>query len=100
MIKNFELFENLNNAPQIGDYIIVNDPYSYVNKFTNNNIGRLIYIETGVGYPYKVKYEGIPKSYKDYLQNNKRLYTRDEIIFFSKNIEDCKMYLQSKKYNL
>lgn len=75
------------------------------NEFINNNVGKYIEIERDFDNPYKISYDNVPgKLLNDFIidENNNiiRYFSREEIIYFSKNKEDVETFLLSKKYNL
>jgi hypothetical protein len=127
-IKLFETFENtpqINDyaivdlrQPTISDDLDI---------FTQNNISQIKQIKKqdfsplGNHNAYQIEYEKIPEKYTFLFQqyvNNKDIsystpsinyYTnikyrrwikKDNIIFFSHNINDCELFIQAKKYNL
>ena len=113
MIKNFKLFENNENKPQIGDYVVLNykDNYRFspgfrrniqynINDFLNGCIGKICLIieQNKVG----VSYEKIPNNLLDFFYKN-NYYTiayLEEIEKYSSSKEELELYLQAKKYNL
>ena len=60
-------------------------------------------------YDYVVKYNNVPDEISDYFaydvtDNNsphdKRAMRKNEILYWSKDIDDIKMHIESNKYNL
>ena len=103
-MKYIKTYEQ-NIEPQVGDYVICQDgSYSVENNyekktFISNNIGKIIKYDTGsASYPYIVYYETAPSNY--FTMGKTRPMGRNEIMHFSKNKEDCEIYLAAKKYNL
>jgi len=118
MIKNFKIFENINQGePEVGDYIIV---YEQFEDELNSNIGELIKIfskntddyknsdyDVRYDYPYIVKFDNLSKK----LQSDKglwntdfpshtRIYSRKEIKYWSKDKEDLQKILDAQKFGL
>ena len=84
MITKFKIFENLNDSPQVGDYVLV--------KFENlNRIGE-IYAISNMWYLIEIKIEGRRIALTNFHFN--------KIIAFSKNKKDLEFYIQAIKYNL
>ena len=113
-MKHLKSFENNNQEPEVGDYVICEDCVSLEEEFKNfmcNNIGLIVEINPNTNYPYTLYYENIPDNIIDgfscVLNNNYeydykclRAMSREEIIHFSKNKEDLETILASNKYNL
>ena len=106
-------FNNFNTEePQVGDYIICKEDFrselTYkIAIFINNNIGRVVRILSDKSdkndkndYFLYAKYDNIPTDIKDWFQDNVRMMFLEEIIFFSKDKEDCETYLTAKNFNL
>ena len=102
-MKHLKTFENINvNEPKIGDYAICNDSNkNYLNKFLLTNIGKIVDINIYKYYPYIVNYDNVPEDYYEAFSHptyiDSRDFKREEILYFSENIEDLKAIL---KYNL
>ena len=109
MITIFKIFEN-QDGPQVGDYVICCDHdmgTPDLQNFIDNNVGLLIKREKdGM---YIVKYENILKEVRSemryldedgYNHKNVALMYYHEIIYWSKDKEDCESWLSAKKYNL
>lgn len=110
MITKFKVFENINNIPDIGDYIKVNltDYFGDFSleciNFINNNIC------TNVNYIFntnnqisaiRVKFYNIPENSKTKFDKNDTIRLRlDAIQGFGKTIEELELKLNSQKYNL
>lgn len=107
MITNFKIYENQKGEPQEGDYVILRlGAYAIVNdELLKNNeiekieksIGRVNYIDINDNYK---KYNIIIDSVDDYISNMDLWVDREEIVYFSKNIENLKMIKNIDKYNL
>jgi hypothetical protein len=83
-MKYIKNFENLNdNEPQIGDYVIINDP-----KY-NNRIGQIVNIVFSSA--IKVQYEN---------EKYTKLSTLKNVVAFGKTPEELELKLQANKYNL
>jgi len=102
MITNFKIFEKKLWNDIEGEYVILKYTRTYNKKrysqFFETNIGKV----KKAYYPgswFDVEYEDIPKVIEKYLENKGQFNTAD-ILFRSKNREDCKAYLEAKKYNL
>jgi len=104
----YKIFENSNQKnPQIGDYICAEyDDDALDDVFLNfikSNIGQIIDIKAKLDLIYHVKYEMYDEIENMFFKEENIYYTgfnKSEIKFFSKNKEDCNLFLQSKKYNL
>jgi len=99
--------------PEIGDYVICEDNTYLpegVQEFIENSVGEIVHIETGkVENPYCVKFKDIPKEYlyddvfrySDAVKiSNCRWFKLREIKFHSRNEEELRSMLDSKKYNI
>lgn len=119
LINNIKKFENKNDEPVIGDYVILkDDTYLYNNEFKNysnfinNNIGRIIKIHYKNDYiplDYDIEYDNIPDNIKDcfakHVYDDKIQYyelsrPEHDIISTFKNKEDAELFLSARKYNL
>jgi len=116
MITNFKIFENINESEVVvGDYILL-DLSNYENpflkdmiKFVENNIGKIVTIQYNTA-PYEncisITFDNITEDMEKFFNYDKinncfvRRFYEYEIILSSNNIEDLKVYLNSKKYNL
>ena len=109
-MKYIKRFENIENTPKIGDYVICQDIIARyeVKDFISNNIGQIIYIVIDTG-SFSVQYENVPKEFKSFFYSTEykmkyysglRKMMPEEIIKFSKNKEEIEDYLITKKYNL
>lgn len=121
-MKYIKTYEQLDEEPQIGDYVIMTS-YEWLNEFLHNNIGQIVFIGTqnqndniNVIYPSNIitddsyfrkitKYEhDIYDKFSSIARNNKkvslRIFERNEILYFSKNKEDLEAKIAAKKYNL
>jgi len=92
MITKFKIFENINEKPKIGYYVLL-DPkqFSYTGyEEYINNIGLITMIH-GSGEIYKIEFENI------YKQINVRI---TKIKYWSENKEELETLIQAKKYNI
>jgi hypothetical protein len=129
-MKYLKTFENMNNTPQIGDYVVCERGKGWstisedFNNYILNNVGKIIspikkdritmsYINKGYHY---VKYFNVPDIFywageeptekRTILncwwdkENCAILIKNNDILYSSKNIEDLEILLQSNKYNL
>lgn len=113
-MKYIKTYEDLNDEPQIGDYVVCSEEgkedilpedNSYgVYEFTSNNVGQYVKYRGSVQhFKYLIKYEDLPEelrwSFYDDEENCRRM-AKKEILFWSKDKEACEAYLAAKKYNL
>ena len=100
-MKYIKQFENIQNKPDIGDYVVVKIDEDrriyipdYIIEYIENNIGKFV----KYNYLYKdgiyVKYENLP------VNNKNIIIFLHEVIFVSKDKNFAQSYLDSKKYNL
>jgi len=103
--------QNINNEPDVGDYVICHknlqgwtNSYKF-NAFINENIGQCVELLSSK--KFSIKYEKVPKEIKHFfIRENENLYahcrhfSKEDIIYYSNDKEDCEVYLASKKYNL
>jgi hypothetical protein len=121
-MKYIKTFEDINTAePEIGDYVIVYDQFTYTSnmiewkEFMNTHVGRLIRkrdsdINNTKRLLYDVEYENIPENVKRIIfkykfdpKTNKAVekgFNIDEIVCWSKNKEELELKLAANKYNL
>jgi len=114
MITKFKIYEKLNvNEPEVGDYVICynyeTDDVLFRDKFTSNNIGKLMEIQNlnhynEIEYSYMVKYDFLPDeldwlNFKD-LGKYVLSFYKNDIKYWSKNREDLEMILQTNKFNI
>ena len=89
-MKYIKKFENKENKPESGDYVYCKLPKG---ESTPNEFFGILKIDTYSHFPYKVELLN--------TEEEKNVLVRpEEIMFFTKNIEDIKMYMDSLKYNL
>ena len=91
MITQFKIFDNLNNDPEIGDFVIINSDHEIFDK---NKVGSIEDIDNDdINNP--IYYIYYPNS-----TNVWRPCNRSNIEYCSKYKEDAEQYLQNKKFNL
>lgn len=112
MIIKFKIFESIDETPDIGSWVIIeedSETYSIeARKFINNSIG-YIWKRNGSN-SFIIKYYNIPAdvifyfAYSDYSDGlkigNSLLATREEIKYCSKNKEELEHISDANKYNL
>lgn len=110
MITKLKIFENINNIPEIGDYVKVNLT-DYFGVFSLGAINFINYnIPKNINYIFntnnelsaiRVKYDNIPENFKRLFDKNGTIILRLEAIeCFGKTIEELELKLKSNKYNL
>ena len=104
MITNFKIYEKVNdeNEPKIGDYVICSTDFTQEQKFIQNKIGKLIYIDIDNEYPYCIKYDDIPSRLYSTTVDEIRVltYKKSNIIHWSKNKKDIELILIANKFNI
>lgn len=123
-MKYIKLYENIEEDPQIGDYVIMKDrlPALLVNDstiqlqlliFIKNNIGKIIDIfdQDNVNYVI-VEYDNIPDDIPDemydvfttdfptHLKQNLLIFNLKHIKMFDKDKENLEARMSANKYNL
>jgi hypothetical protein len=100
MIK---IFEEYNNKPEVGDYVLINYKIKYdkdFESFINNNIGKLFEVDFKFN-EIEVEYENVPENIKKiWFYNNTVVFNISDIVEYGKTIEELELKLASKKYNL
>lgn len=114
-MKHIKLYEDTNNEPQIGDYVVCyrNRAKDAVKLFFSENIGRITkfnMIVRNYRIKFEIKFSSTDKAEKydftkgqfQFLEHPDGVIVADKehIIFFSPSKEDCEVFLASKKYNL
>jgi hypothetical protein len=110
MITRFKKFENV-NVPKVGDYVIIDYRLPKWGNKTRldfmDNIGRVVDINKSEltfgnkGYPYVVKFDNIVfPELGDYEKEGIIGVSLSEILVFSSSVNELKIKLDSKKYNL
>lgn len=110
MITKFKYYKFSNNEPDIGDYVICQTTSILIKKFLSNNIGQLYFKEIGdfEQVDYYVKFENVPIELYDQFNmyprfmpmKNSRIFSLNDIKYYSPDKEDCEIYLKSKKFNV
>jgi hypothetical protein len=111
-MRYIKSYEELNNEPQIGDYVYCYLEDHTVNdflNFINSSIGKLIDVRYNYDNTssYAIMYENIPKNIKFWFDNNIFSFENNmeepglaSIKFWAKNKEDLEDMLAADKYNL
>ena len=120
-MKYIKKFENINELPNIGDYILIHSTAADVNvrNFVNNTIGVVV----GINYskPGKwghtseeqivVKYENAPAEIQSYFRKPSKItsnykneflrnYYPEQIVEYGKTKEEVELKIASNKYGL
>ena len=98
-MKHIKLFENYNNTPEVGDFVVANwdkfkDSYQ---DFLLSNIGEISKVYYNDEYEVLYDSTSLPSEFNS---DNKFLFPEDQILYWSRNKKDCEKYLATKKYNL
>ena len=100
MIK---IFEDYNNKPEVGDYVLINYKVKYdkdFESFINNNIGLLSVVDFKNN-EIEVEYENVPEKIKKiWFYNNNVVFNISDIVEYGKTIEELEIKLKINKYNL
>ncbi len=114
-MKYLKTYEDINNEPQVGDYVICGVPGIRESdnpdmfNFIKNTIGQIVKIENSdTAYPtYYVHYNNIPEYLKfDSRKSpslsifNEEPFRRKNITYWSKNKEELELKIIANKYNL
>jgi len=101
------LYENFKKIPKVGDYVVIHwtipNPTGLTEekefeKFLSTHIGQIILIRENET-RYRVKYNWWEFSkFNNFINPSEWEIT--DIKFFSPNIEDCEIYIQTNKYNI
>jgi len=102
-------FEKINiGSPKKGDWVICNEE-SNLKNFLNNNIGFCYGYKERDEYKYRVGYpDNIPRNFENKfnrtLYNGEnlmaRIFSKSEILYWSKDKNELEAILASNKYNL
>jgi len=111
-MKIFKFYENIEDELTVGDYVLVKINISkYTQKLTdienfiNSTIGKIYSIDNRhKNTDIYVLYDDVPESIKSYFNIKNDLCTRNfdirRIVEHSKTIEELKMKLETKKFNI
>jgi len=107
-MKYIKKFENTEDKPKVGDYVLISIDNDEENDFYSNNPGQIIKFFTLQKYRFTVMIsygKNIPDNMKNILLLNKRcgyykIFDYEDIFIFSKNKEDLKLKIASNKFNL
>ena len=92
-MKYIKKYENNIDEPKVGDYVVIYD--DILDKF-DEDIFQINDME--VYNPYDELVYMLDNATNDYLTSSHTY--RDNIKFWSKNIEDAEVFLSSNKYNI
>jgi len=107
------------NTPQITNYVICQETYNpKLSDFISNNVGKCVLTKSETSeYTnfennnwtnlYLIQYDGIPVELQLYFRrneneipyiykNNSRFFEQHNILFWSSNKEDCKLFIHKK----
>jgi len=102
-MKHLKTYEMIEEEPQIGDWVVCKDQSPAIPDkeadFISSNIGKISKFNGSDTYFHYIVY------YKDsennrYFVGHERKMNRKEIIYHSKNKEDCEAFLAMNRYNL
>ena len=100
-MKYLKTYENYDDGPQVGDYVIV-DPYcvdiNIVQEFFKIAVGQLVKIVPNERL-YYVQFDNVPIDAHRYICDPDP-FRRKSFIAWGKTKEDAEMMLQANKYNL
>jgi hypothetical protein len=101
-MKYLKLFENI-NGPKVDDYVICCDKTESNPEFDNYLLDAIGQIKR-INEFYYVEFENFPFGRKNnltsYAIQHPVNFSREEILFWSKDKEKCEIFLSIKKYNL
>lgn len=112
-MKYLKQYEDIDNEPKIGDYVICyelgdvhfssqsNSIKNDINSFISVNIGQIREYDNRKW--YEIEYENIPKEVDQWFHasvRNCRSMLRKEIIHFAETKEELEPYISANKYNL
>lgn len=108
-IKQYESIEN--NKPKVGYYVLMKTTVEELKNFIDNSIGIIDSInfddEDDLA-EYTIRYENIPENLPRYFfnmntektENNCRDFRKELMIEYAPTIEELKIKIQQRKYNL
>ena len=96
-MKHLRLFEDAWNSME-GEYVILKTRKNEYSDFIENNIGIVKKVYWS-GSWFSVEYENPPEYIKKLLSNKGEFHVAD-IVYRSKNREDCEAVIVAKKYNI
>lgn len=111
-MKILKFYENIIDDIKVGDYVLIKINISKytqkqidTEKFINSTIGKIYDIDNRhVNTDIYVLYEDVPESIKSYFNTKNDLYTRSfdirRIVEYGKTIEELKLKIQTKKFNI
>ena len=105
-MKYLKTYEQNNNSPKVGDFVIVNSSkFDDLKNFFDNEIGTIDSMnETELkanGFPYYVKFnKNIPASTLGPGDEDTIALREIEMLAWSDNLDELKIIIDTKKYNL
>lgn len=115
MITKFEIFENIDEIKRY-DFVVTSPKFTYdaIGMFMRNKVGKVNYINSdSQGKKYHISYkfsqeekDNIPKdifcTLEIYFSGTilRMMLYKNEILYWSKNREDCELFIQSNKFNI
>ena len=107
-MKYIKTFENIENLPEIDDWVIMKtlSSHNIVKNFINNTIGEVVNLDkTNIqNIDITVMYYDIPEDFKKLMNVDSDVYVREfrsnQIVEFAKTKEELELKLQSNKYNI
>jgi hypothetical protein len=111
MITNFKIFENINNVPDIGDYILVGNierfgfEFDNLINFMSTNIAKVteyIYDDDDNIRGVKIKYNNnIPNDIRHHFpKNGQKSCQLKYILAFAKTRKELETIILANKYNI
>lgn len=108
MITKFKVYESINQDELMsGCYVIVQSSNykEELRDFIKNNIGYLKKISIYAGDRTRTKqchveYENIPHEIIDFFEDNIRIFTSENIKYWSENKEELEKILAANKFNI
>jgi hypothetical protein len=104
MITKFRIFENNEDKPKVGDYVLC-DISKYSNdkeliNFIKDNVGEIISYDKVTF--YLVKYYNIPKELDDWYFGigGVRHFTEEDILLYASTKEELETKIKANKFNL
>jgi len=99
-IKKFKIFEGVNELPEIGDYVILDEKVGFGSEvlmnFYKNNIGKIIKLNGNNWYEVKYNKKQIPS--RGVASNH--LVEISGLKYWSHNKEELELILKKEKYNI
>jgi len=100
-MKHLKLY---NNEPEVGDYVLMKSTSTpELKKIIENTIGKITKIDYNSSRSRDdiwVEYNFSPDILLNYNIENKRLFSRFQILLFGKTVEELKRKIKYKNFNL